>query len=282
VDIRAQVLDRLRALQTNGTEEFALTLLALRHSGGDPIPLLRQQHASGAWSAIPDTGLPNAYHTALALLALRPYQTPAVQQAADRAFEFLSGLQGRECHWLWRWKFRLFDRQVRFDPLKSGWPWVPGTVSWVAPTALAILAFRAWRRQSTRVVAGTDMLLDRACPRGGWNAGNSVVFGVELDPHPDFTAMAALALRDSGQGRGVVVDRSLDYLVARLSPSFSPYSLAWAVIALSAYGHEGAGRLRSRLEISLESRMTKMPARLLGIVALALERPTFAFEESTL
>jgi len=282
VDIHAQILDRLRTLPTNSTEDSALALLALRHFGGDPIPLLRQQHASGAWCALPETGLPNAYQTAFALLALRPYQTPAVQQAADRALEFLSGLQGRESHWLWQWKFRLFDRQVRFDPSKSGWPWVPGTVSWVAPTALAILAFRAWRRQSTRVAAGTDMLLDRACPRGGWNAGNSVVFGVELDPHPDFTAMAALALRDSGQGRGAIVHRSLDYLVARLSTSFSPYSMAWAVIALASHDHEGVSRLRSQLEASLRSRIARAPSRVLGIAALALEHPTFAFEESTL
>lgn len=282
MDIRAQVLDQLRTLPTNGTEDAALMLLALRHSGADPTPLLSQQHRSGAWSAFPDTGLPNAYHTAIALLALRPYQTPAVQQAADRAFEFLSRLQGRECHWLWQWKFRLFDRQVRFDPLKSGWPWVPGTVSWVAPTALAILAFRAWHRQSARVAAGADMLLDRACPRGGWNAGNSIVFGVELDPHPDFTAMAALALRDSGQGRGAIVHRSLDYLVARLSASFSPYSLAWAVIALASHDHEGVSRLRSQLEASLRSRIARAPSRVLGIAALALEHPTFGFEESTL
>ncbi|MEZ5399223.1 MAG: hypothetical protein R2729_06100 [Bryobacteraceae bacterium] len=205
-----------------------------------------------------------------------------MRQAADRAFEFLSELRGRESHWLWQWKFRLFDRQVRFDPAKSGWPWVPGTVSWVAPTALAILAFRLWRRQSPRIAAGADMLLDRACPRGGWNAGNSVVFGVELDPHPDFTAMAALALLNSGHGKEAVVRSSLDYLVDRLHAAHSPYSLAWATIALSAFGHEGADRLRSRLETSLVSRITKVSAPILAVAALALEYPAFAFEESVL
>jgi hypothetical protein len=264
----------------NGTESSAMALLALRHSGANPVPLLRQQHASGAWSAFAGTDMPNAYHTALALLALRSYRAPAVHQAADRAFEFLSELRGRESHWLWQWKFRLFDRQVRFDPSKSGWPWVPGTVSWVAPTALAILAFRSWRLQSPRVAAGADMLLDRACPRVGWNAGNSEVFGVELDPHPDFTAMAALALLQTGHGDDAVVRRSLHYLVDRLDAADSPYSLAWATIALSAYGHEGADRLRSRLETSLESRITKVAASILGVTALALERPAFAFEES--
>lgn len=282
VAIRTQVLDRLRVLPMNGTEDAALALLALRHAGADPVPLLRQQQASGAWSAFPGVDMPNAYHTALALLALQPYRTPAMRQAADRGFEFLSELRGRESHWLWQWKFRLFDRQVRFDPSKSGWPWVPETVSWVAPTALAILAFRSWRLQSARLPAGADMLLDRACPHGGWNAGNSVVFGVELDPHPDFTAMAALALLQTGHGKAAVVRRSLDYLVVRLEAANSPYSLAWATIALSAYGHEGADRLRSRLEASLVSRITTVAASILGVAALALEHPAFAFEESVL
>jgi hypothetical protein len=40
------------------------------------------------------------------------------------------------------------------------------------------------------------MLLDRACPGGGWNAGNGVVYGTALAPHPDDTAIALLALRD--------------------------------------------------------------------------------------
>ncbi len=37
------------------------------------------------------------------------------------------------------------------------------------------------------------MLLDRVCPGGGWNAGNGVVYGVALAPHPDDTAIALLA-----------------------------------------------------------------------------------------
>jgi hypothetical protein len=39
------------------------------------------------------------------------------------------------------------------------------------------------------------MLLDRACPTGGWNAGNGVVYGVALKPHIDATATALLAMQ---------------------------------------------------------------------------------------
>jgi hypothetical protein len=223
VTIRSQVLDRLKAASHHGIEDLALSLLALRESGTDPESLLRSQDRSGGWRAIPGAGEPGVFHTALALLALRRFQHLPVQSAADRALHWLTDIRGVESHWLWQWKFRLFDRQVRFDPEKSGWPWVPGTVSWVAPTALVILALRAWRRESPRVPAGLDMLLDRACPQGGWNAGNSVVFGVELDPHPDFTAMALLALANSAHSNDVVVHRSLRYLHDRLNGTSSPY-----------------------------------------------------------
>ena len=173
----------------------------------------------------------------------------------------------------------MFDRQVRFDPSKSGWPWVPDTVSWVAPTALSILAFRAWHRKSQRLSTAAAMLLDRACPQGGWNAGNSVVFGVSLDPHPDFTAMAVLALRDCGPAHEILQVRSLDYLGRRLEGSSSPYSLAWAVMALSACGHRGADHLRSQLERCAAARSDTLPHRVLALAALALEDPPYTFQE---
>jgi hypothetical protein len=125
------------------------------------------------------------------------------------------------------------------------------------------------------------MLVDRACPRGGWNAGNSVVFGVELDPHPDFTAMAALALRHSSFHRSKTIERSLNYLVMRLTAANSPHSLAWAVTALSAYGHQGADRLRSRLKASLLLQIAALPVRTLALAAIGLEIPAFTYSEAS-
>lgn len=276
--IRSQILQQLKPA-SRGTEDVALSLLALRHSGADPEALIRRQHRSGGWSEIPNTELPNAFHTALALLAIRPF-VATTGPAAERAFRWLAGLRGLESHWLWQWKFRLFDRQVRFDPSKSGWPWVPGTVSWVAPTALSILAFRAWNRQSLRLASAAAMLLDRACLQGGWNAGNSVVFGVGLDPHPDFTAMAVLALRDSIHDHEEIVRRSLDYLANRFHTSAPPYSLAWALMALAAYGHPRASHLRSQLDAGVISRIGELPHRVLALVALALEEPPYTFSET--
>src|SRR5262249_28724839 len=120
VAIHGEIIQRLTTTSGRGIEDAALSLLALRNSGADPQALLATQHRSGAWAALPNVEPPSAFHTALVLLAIRPFQTTAVRGAAARAFEWLSDLRGVESHWLWQWKFRLLDRQVRFDPLKSG------------------------------------------------------------------------------------------------------------------------------------------------------------------
>jgi hypothetical protein len=239
------------------------------------------QDRSGAWPALPNVEYPSAFHTSLALLAIQPFQITSVKNAAERAFGWLSELRGLESHWLWEWKFRLFDRQVRFDPTKSGWPWVPNTVSWVAPTALSILAFRTWRRESSRIAPAIAMLLDRVCPHGGWNAGNSVVFGVDLDPHPDFTAMALLALRGGIPPHENPLRGSLNFLATRLEGSSSPYSLAWAVMALSATHHPDADRFRCLLERCATSKLGESPHRALALASLALEDPPYIFQEGS-
>lgn len=196
--------------------------------------------------------------------------------AAARAFAWLESMRGVEGHWLWKWKFRYLDRQVRFDPTKSGWPWVEGTVSWVAPTSMVILAYNAWQRSSPRLALAAAMLADRACSKGGWNAGNSEVFGVPLEPHPDFTSMALLGLHSFRRRDGPIINMSLDYLYDRLVASASIYSLAWAALAMNAWNHEQAGAITRRLEDRVIARdIGRLSVRTLALAALALETPPF-------
>lgn len=241
--------------------------------------LLQSQHRSGAWSSGSDSGPENCFHTALALMALKLAASDAgIPLAVVRAFAWLDSMAGVENHWLWKWKFRYFDRQVRFDTSKTGWPWVEGTVSWVAPTAMVLLAHRAWQRDSARLAIAEAMLLDRACPQGGWNAGNSEVFGVPLDPHPDFTAMALLALRGSCRRDLPIIAKSLEYLQGRLVASKSIYSLAWATLALGTWSHCGAPVVAQRLHDRLAfADLTALPVHTLALVALACEAPPFSF-----
>ncbi len=261
------------------TESLSLQIMACRKQVSHQDKLLQTQSPSGAWFTGNKRGPENCFHTALALMALRSTAAKGhVPLAVTRAFGWLDSMAGVENHWLWKWKFRYFDWHVRFDPNKSGWPWVEGTVSWVAPTAMVLLAHRAWQRESPRLATAQKMLLDRACPQGGWNAGNGEVFGVPLEPHPDFTSMALLALNGSFHRNLPTISKAQDYLSNRLIGTGSLYSLAWATLALNAWNHRGgpifANRLRDRLAfIEFKS----IPVYTLSLVSLACEDPTFSF-----
>lgn len=92
-------------------------------------------------------------------------------------------------HWLWRWKFKTADRNVRFCPDEYGWAWSPGAGSWVAIKQFTNLQSLAGVRKRIRLEV--EMLLDRACMGGGWNSGNRVVYGVPLRPFVEATESQA-------------------------------------------------------------------------------------------
>lgn len=272
VSIRVALIDRLRRSQPLSIEGLALATLALRND--DPTwrgILIKHQLPCGAWPGMPG-GPPNAFCTALAILALG--------EKAHGGVEWLINLEPIENHWLYQWRFRLFDRQVRFDPTKSGWPWVDGTVSWVAPTAMSILAVQRQRPGHPRLRKATAMLIDRACPAGGWNAGNSVVFGVDLAPQPDFTAMGLLALATTpNDAPAALLLRSVEYLSDRARSIRSPYTLAWITLALAAYNDPRSREAQQQLSIVAERAALNLPPHAAAISALALEEPPFDFKE---
>ena len=120
-----------------------------------------------------------------------------------------------------------------------------------------------------RVDRGIEMLLDRACPGGGWNAGNGVVYGTAIAPHPDDTAIALLALRD--RTKEPVVQGSVDYLERVAATLTAPWSLAWAILGLAAH---------RRPTTSLSSSLVALPGlssiedtSTLAVVCLALDQP---------
>jgi hypothetical protein len=170
--------------------------------------------------------------------------------ARERGLSWLLKTKGREGDWLWRWKFKLADRAVRFNPDRYGWPWLPGSASWVIPTAFSVIAikqFTACNRSDLserRIRLGVDMLLDRVCLGGGWNSGNSVVYGVPLRAHVESTAIALLALQD--EERTSVIQASLACLKQRSSNIESVDSLAWCILSLFVY-QEPVQHLKARL-----------------------------------
>ncbi len=254
-------------------EPTCLALLAL-HPRGKPAPvsgmesLFRLQHPDGAWPALAGDhdgcGL-----TGLAVLALSKFGNDS---NVERGISWLLRCRGKEDHALWRWKFRKQDTHVKFDPGKYGWPWQPGTLSWVVPTAYAVIALkqlfsrRGNRTSANRVRRGVEMLFDRSCPHGGWNSGNGIVYGVPMKPHLDVTAIALLALSDEPKSESVA--KSLVWLERESRNCKAPWSLAWSILAKHAYGLpviEEQRRLSGMSRDQLEDTAT------LAIAAIALD-----------
>jgi hypothetical protein len=235
--------------------------------------LLHTQNPNGSWSVFPGDDQEGGWITSLAVIALRD-PVPAIPARLE-GFRWLLNCTGRESNWFWRWKFRTADRHVRFDPDKYGWPWFPETVSWVVPTAFSILALNQipcscgdLEQVPYRVNRGIEMLIDRACPGGGWNAGNGVVYGTVVAPHADDTAIALLALSDRGQD--TVAQNSIQYL-ERIAPTLTaPWSLASAILALAA--HRRPITLLHRSLVAIPDLSSIEDTSTLAVVCLALDR----------
>ena len=239
-------------------EATSLATLALRT---DPGTLYCSQRKEGAWPSLLAPGAPaSCWSTALACIALSELRPDS--ESVRRGARWLLRVRGQEAHPLWRWKFRWFDRHVRFDPSKSGWPWFAATASWVLPTAAAIIALRRSKAAGAlalgRVSDGREMLLDQATPRGGWNAGNGVVFGLSLRPHVDATAIALLALRGLPISEPV---RSAMQFLARdaVTGCVGAQSLAWALLAADAYNDLNGSDVRSTVANRLIRSISRRP-----------------------
>jgi len=226
-----------------------LALAPERHANSSEaiLFLLKSQLSDGGWPAFLGDS-EGSWTTALALCTLN--STGDFTAAREKAFRWLYAERGREGHWFWRWKFKTSDRNVRFDPDKYGWPWVTGSASWVIPTAFSIIAIEQFtvcnrsEESEKRIHLGMEMLLDRECVDGGWNSGNSLVYGVPLRPHVEATAIALLALQD--EQRTEMVQKSLSWLRQYAASVDSVSSLAWCILTLFVY-QEPIGGLRNRL-----------------------------------
>jgi len=223
------------------TEPTALALLALRlqpraNCKKGTSFLESCQRPDGSWPAFEGDG-EGSWATALAIIALA--RLGGNWSRVQRGVAWLLKVRGQESHWSAKWRYRLFDRHVRFDPDKYGWPWTQGAASWIVPTSYSLIALRLAfgcclpPAVKERIDNGTAMLFDRGCPGGGWNAGNGMAFDVPLEPHIDVTSLALLALLPFRED--LFVKKSLTWLQRELPFLVSTDRLCWAIVALAAY-----------------------------------------------
>jgi hypothetical protein len=234
--------------------------------------LLRTQNPDGSWPAFEGDDPEGCWTTALTSIALRFIGAPS--GPIEKSIRWLLNDKGREGHWFWKWKFRTVDRAVQFNPDKYGWPWFPGTVSWVIPTALSVIALEqsapccGTEPILNRIQLGIEMLRDRACPQGGWNAGNGIVFGSALVPHIDTTAIALLALTN---GNDATVVQGLNWLRQACMDCSSAYSLAWSAIAFAVHRDEALNHCIASLDKALSSTDATSNIETLSLAAIALK-----------
>ena len=235
------------SLEATCLAELALASERQANSSAAIQFLLKAQLSDGGWPAfLGDSD--GSWTTALALCALNA--TGDFAAAREKALSWMYAERGQEGHWFWRWKFKTADRNVRFDPDKYGWPWISGSASWVIPTAFSVIAIKQFtvcnrsEAPEKRIRLGVEMLLDRACVDGGWNSGNSVVYGVPLRAHFEATAIALLALQD--EQRSELIQRSLAWLKKEVARVDSVSSLAWCILSLFVY-QESVEALKNRL-----------------------------------
>ncbi len=186
--------------------------------------LAAEQQEDGRVSVSPEH--PGAFWpTSLAILAW--HGSRAYRDAQSRAVKFLLGNPGR--HFV-----KDSESPVKHDPSIRGWPWIANTHSMVEPTALCLIALRiAGHGEDGLSWEATRMLMDRQLPAGGWNYGNTLVYGHELYPQPENTGLALDAL--AGRVLRQDVSRSLGYLESRLARVRSPLSLGWGILGLGGW-----------------------------------------------
>ena len=214
---------------------WAVVALASTRSGGRDrravesgrSQLTGSQLEDGRLSVTP-SGPESYWPTSLAILAWHGSGKHAEQRS--RAIDFLLRTSGK--HWV-----KTDNSPLAHDTSIKGWSWTQETHSWVEPTSLAILALRiSGLGDHVRVREGVRLLMDRQLPAGGWNYGNTLVYGRELYAQPDCTGLALSALE--GCVPRSEVEKSLNYLTSQVTRVRTPLSLGWGILGLGAWGQK--------------------------------------------
>ncbi len=167
----------------------------------------------------------SVWPTPLSILAWgtsKPHHLPQ-----EKAIQFLLNSSGE--HWE-----KNPESPLGHDPSLQGWPWIAHTHSWVESTALAMTALQnTGYSDHPRLTAATFMLLDRQLPHGGWNYGNTMVFGQELKPSPEDTGAALSAL--GGRVTTSDISQSLEFLQTEFTRLRTPIALGWSLLGLNAW-----------------------------------------------
>jgi hypothetical protein len=210
--------------------------------------LLSMQQSDGSMRPQPSQPVATALGAmAAVVLAVVDSPSAAARRVADYLLSFSPQTTER-------------SSEISNDSTLRGFAWTPGTFSWVEPTAYGLLLLdRLDLLGHPRADEARRALLDRTLPAGGWNYGNSIVYGHELEPDDMPSALALLALWSDRASQAVT--RGVEYLRRRVADISSPLSLAWCAMALRARGidEDGASWQRFGEMLSASDRAAGSP-----------------------
>lgn len=266
----------------SNTEVTALALLALKSVAKAPAEpaaqkaekwLIDRQNADGSWP-LNDSLKGPSWSTALAIVALsdRADLRDRLVKAGNWALEQEGSKPGILANLILALTFQ--KKAVQLNEDLVGWSWTPNSFSWVEPTSYFLLALKKIRRHlagksiAERIQQGELVIYDRMCDNGGWNYGNSSVYGDQLWPYPDITAIALVALQDHQERKENQL--SLRALGEMAIYTDSGLALSWSAICLSLYGQDSA-QLRQRLvqRFAKTKFLGETKAIALGVLAVA-------------
>src|SRR5918992_3640374 len=244
----------------SNTEATAFALLALHAISKSvtekavlkaKIWLGDRQNANGSWP-LNDTLKGSSWSTALAIIAMSEWGD--FKGRLTRAGHWVLAQEGSKpgivANLVLALTFQKKAVQVNEDLV--GWSWTPNSFSWVEPTSYFLLALKKTRHNlagttvDRRIQQAELMIYDRMCDNGGWNYGNSSVYGERLWPYPDITAVALIALQDNRERRENQL--SLRTLSDMTKSTESGLALSLTAICLSLYGRDNADLKRRIVE----------------------------------
>jgi hypothetical protein len=240
-------VQRGRQSHTEATAFALLALGALRNNSlKNPIErgtawLVQRQKPGGGFPLMANLHEPS-WVSPLAVVALNSFKSEP--RSVLRGAEWVLRQKGHGLGLLGSLQYWLNPKQsiVKLDPTLKGWSWTAGSFSWVEPTAYALIALKKLKshmsqdRVIARITEGERMIYDRMCVGGGWNYGNSNVFGENLWPYPDTTAQALIALQDHSFEPANQL--SLKALEKMLAENHSGLALGWGCLCFALYGRD--------------------------------------------
>jgi hypothetical protein len=191
------------------------------------------QGSNGSWRPAGDVAVEN-FGTALCVtLALSQGRWDG---AIEKGVNWLLGTEGAESNWRNRLSAKAGFIESERNLTFKGWPWNPGTSSWVEPTAQSLIALkkaaaRGRKDAMERIWLGEAQLFDVKCRDGGWNYGSREALKIDLPSYPETTGVALVGLQGH---RGL--EASLDYAAREVVRTQSPLGRAWLTIALRLDG----------------------------------------------